>query len=75
MAKSTCIKCGKSSFESMEIEPAKSNYKMYAIQCASCGGVVGIVPFMNTSAMLIEQNKAIEAIAKHVGAAVTLRTT
>lgn len=43
MARSTCIKCGNHQFELVECEPARANYKYNFIQCASCGGVAGVV--------------------------------
>ena len=51
MATSSCIKCGSYSFELKEATPKGSGFKMYFIQCSSCGGVVGVTPFHNTSAL------------------------
>ena len=47
MATSTCIKCGSHSFEMIEAEPKGSNFVVMFIQCANCGGVVGVCDFFN----------------------------
>ena len=54
MAQSTCVKCGNKSFEFKEVEVFGSNYKKGFIQCASCGGVVGVVSIVNTNALIRE---------------------
>jgi hypothetical protein len=41
MAASTCVKCGGTRFEMVENQPAGSKVKVYFVQCAACGGVVG----------------------------------
>lgn len=52
MTMSTCIKCGSHSFELKEATPKGSGYKMYFVQCSSCGGVVGVTPYHNTGALI-----------------------
>lgn len=47
MAMSTCVKCGGHTFEIQENEPIDSRFKFMFIQCASCGGVVGVVDYYN----------------------------
>ncbi len=47
MAVSTCIKCGHSSFELKENTPIGSNFRLYFIQCAGCGGVIGVIDLYN----------------------------
>lgn len=54
MALSTCMKCGNHRFEIKEVELSGSRYKNYFVQCSSCGGVVGVLPYTNTN-ILIEQ--------------------
>lgn len=56
MALSTCVKCGSHSFEAVMQEPKGANFKMQFIQCASCGGVVGVMDFYYISRLL--QNMA-----------------
>jgi hypothetical protein len=52
MATSTCIKCGGTTFESREATPRSSPFKLAFVQCASCGGVVGVMDFHNIGEML-----------------------
>lgn len=52
MAQSTCIKCGSNTFEMVEREPRKSAIKCNFVQCADCGGVVGVVDYYNTAQLL-----------------------
>lgn len=72
MAQSTCIKCGHHSFEMKELKVAGSNFRLMAIQCSSCGGVIGTQDFMNIGGMLHKQNQALRQIAAAVGTAVVL---
>lgn len=41
MVASTCLRCGQSRFEEVEHTMGKSTYVV--IQCAGCGGVVGVI--------------------------------
>lgn len=50
MARSTCVKCGGSMFETVEQSPRGSNFKLIFIQCSSCGGVVGVMDYFNIGA-------------------------
>ncbi|PIB67745.1 hypothetical protein AOA62_06250 [Pseudomonas sp. 2995-3] len=52
MAQSRCIKCDGTAFEIKEAKIAGSNFRMNFVQCAKCGGVVGVTEFANTTAML-----------------------
>jgi predicted nucleic-acid-binding Zn-ribbon protein len=52
MALSTCIKCGGHSYEVHEVEPKGSKFKLYFVQCAKCGGVVGVTDYYNIGALL-----------------------
>ena len=72
MALSTCVKCGKGIFELSKNTPNKSAFWYQFIQCASCGGVVGVVDGYNIGAKLQLQDEALRQIAKHVGATVNL---
>lgn len=67
MAVSKCIKCDSNSFEISEIKARGSNFKLMAVQCSSCGGVVGIQEFMNIGAMLFRQNGVLNKIAAKLG--------
>lgn len=52
MAYSNCIKCGNVTFEVVENEPLNSSFKLNFIQCAKCGGVVGVMDYYNIGSML-----------------------
>lgn len=52
MANSKCGKCEGSSFEVVNHEPRKSNFKLLFVQCASCGTVVGAMDFHNIGALI-----------------------
>lgn len=60
MAMSTCVKCGGQFFEVRENSPFNSNFKLFFVQCTTCGGVVGVTDYYNTGAQL-------EQIKKHLG--------
>lgn len=74
MAQSTCVKCGGHSFELQQLNVAKANFKLFAVQCADCGGVVGLQEYFNTGAQLLSQNKALKLIAAKLGVPVALDT-
>ena len=46
-------------FEVKEASPFQSAFKLYFVQCASCGGVVGVTEYYNISAVL-------EKLGKHL---------
>jgi hypothetical protein len=52
MARSTCIKCGGHGFEVSEAEPMGSEFKLFFVQCSTCGGVVGVTDYYNIGATL-----------------------
>jgi len=52
MALSTCVKCDGHNFEIKEVSPNNGSFKYYFVQCSSCGGVVGVVEYYNTGAIL-----------------------
>jgi hypothetical protein len=62
MATSTCVKCGNNRFESKENSPKDSPFKVTFVQCASCGGVVGVMDFYNLGALIHEQKKLLQKI-------------
>lgn len=72
MADSKCVSCSKTSFEMVPSEPKNSMRQLYFIQCSNCGGVVGVQEHGNITTLIIEQNKAIEAIARQAGVSVKL---
>lgn len=60
MANSTCIKCGTSRFELKQANISGASFIMYFVQCANCGGVIGVVEASNISAK-------IDKLAKKLG--------
>lgn len=58
MAIPKCSKCGNDSFETNIVSPAKSNFKLQFVNCASCGTIVGTMDFFNTAKLL--ENMAIK---------------
>ena len=48
------MKCGGTSFEQVEATPRNSNFKLNFVQCASCGGVIGVIDYFNIGADLHE---------------------
>lgn len=64
MATSKCSKCNCTNFEMKEANIIGSKFKYYFIQCASCGAVIGVVPYHNTNVLL-------EQIANKLGIKLT----
>ncbi|CAH1053998.1 hypothetical protein [Paenibacillus pseudetheri] len=65
MAQSKCLGCGGTRFEMVENSPTGSQYKLMFVQCASCGGVVGVMDYYNVG----QQNEKIkEGLKKFAGA-------
>jgi len=67
MAISKCIKCKGTTFEAELAELKHSDSKVYLVQCADCGGVVGVQHFFDIPTLLAIQNVAINKIAKKMG--------
>ena len=72
MAMSTCPKCGGHMWEIKQVEPARSRFKLYFVQCSMCGTPVGVHEYDNVGAMLGRQNDAIKKIAEAVNVYVDL---
>lgn len=49
MATPRCVKCEGTRFEANSIEPAKSRFRLVAINCASCGSVLSVIEAYNVS--------------------------
>lgn len=54
MAHPTCEKCDSHIFETKEICPINLDYKLTFVQCAECGGPVGVMESCNLGAELQE---------------------
>jgi transcription initiation factor IIE alpha subunit len=66
MAISTCQKCNNHSFELMEQTPLRSNYKLYFVQCSSCGAVVGVRGYYDSGTLVTQQKREIDEIREHL---------
>ena len=67
LAASKCGFCSHTRFELKEGTPVHSNYKIFYVQCASCGAVVGTQEYKNAGALLVELSAAVKKIARHFG--------
>lgn len=74
MALSKCGSCGGGFFETQPIKPNGSAFTLLAIQCASCGAVVGITERHNVPALIGKQNAVINIMARQMGIASNLET-
>jgi len=59
MAVSKCMKCGGAAFEIVDGELQGSKSKLKFVQCASCGGVVGVTEPYNIGDRLGDLAKAL----------------
>ena len=59
MARSTCAKCGNTSFEIMGNEPSGAKFKHFFVQCGKCGVVVGVQEYFNAGSILTKIAKAL----------------
>lgn len=59
MATPKCGYCKSSSSELQEIIPIGSNYKLYSINCASCGAIFGVLEHYSTVALVDKLEKKI----------------
>jgi len=60
MARSTCAKCGGTTFELVENEPRGAKFKYFFVQCSSCGVVIGVQEYFNAGAILTKIAKALK---------------
>ena len=64
MPEPACIKCGQHVFELVESSPLAANFKFLFLQCANCGGVAGVLDYLNIGSALTEQNKLLRKVAQ-----------
>jgi hypothetical protein len=62
MAKTTCGKCGGTTFENVIVSPRGSNFKLSFVQCASCGAPIGVMDFLNIGSELQDLRKQLTEI-------------
>jgi predicted nucleic-acid-binding Zn-ribbon protein len=72
MAKTKCGHCGNTTFEMKQVTPEGSNYKLFFIQCSSCGVPISSHEYMSISNMLNKQAAAIKKIARSMNIHVDL---
>jgi predicted nucleic-acid-binding Zn-ribbon protein len=61
-----CSKCENRAFKLEEINVQGSNYKLFAVQCATCGTAFGVTEYYDSGALLKEQEKAIAGLEKKI---------
>ncbi len=52
MSQSSCLKCGHTAFERAEASIAGLRFKRDVLQCAGCGGVIGVIESDDLNARL-----------------------
>jgi hypothetical protein len=62
MAKTTCGKCGGTTFENVIVSPRGSNFQLSFVQCASCGAPIGVMDFLNIGSELQDLRKQLTEI-------------
>ncbi|OGU66046.1 MAG: hypothetical protein A2499_15800 [Stygiobacter sp. RIFOXYC12_FULL_38_8] len=72
MASSKCPSCGNYTFELKENEPRNSNYKMFFIQCTSCGSVISATDYYSAGVLLKEQEEKINRIENALNVLISL---
>ncbi len=63
---STCAKCGSHLFQVQQTKPSGSAFKLYFIQCSSCGVPVGVREFNNVGAMIEQLGAQIRSLQQDV---------
>ena len=66
MAISKCTGCGSTRFEVKQAEPAQSAYKIMFVQCSSCGGVVGSMPYYDAGVLAKDNQKSLKEIKTQI---------
>jgi len=68
MALSTCIKCGGTTFELRQAEPAGAMYVVVYLQCMSCGGVAGITDYFDIGTVVKQMEAEVKSLQEAVQA-------
>ncbi len=69
---SKCPACPSFQFEIVHELPEGASHKYSFIRCSACGTVVGVADALSLSTMLMEQNRAILALAEKMRVKVKL---
>lgn len=74
MTVSNCTKCDGTVFEAVEVTIEGVDRVLLAIQCAGCGGVVGVVEKHDITSMIRQQNRALIFVGQQFGMKLGLDT-
>lgn len=74
MTSSSCTKCEGTVFEAVEVAPEGIDRVLLAVQCAECGGVVGVVEKHDLASMVHQQNRALIFVGQQFGMKLGLDT-
>ena len=59
-----CPSCSNHSFELNEIAVRNSKYKLYSVQCTSCGSVVSMLNYFDPGVLLKDQEQMLKDIQR-----------
>lgn len=74
MAESMCTRCDGTAFETVTVTPQGIDRALLAIQCAACGGVVGVVETHDIARMIHQQNRGLIFVGQQFGMKLGLDT-
>jgi hypothetical protein len=74
MADPKCTGCDGTALEAVELTAEGVDRPLLSIQCAACGGVVGIVETHDIAAMIHQQNRALIFVGQQFGMKLGLDT-
>lgn len=74
MAVSVCTKCDGTAFEAVELAIEGVDRVLLAVQCAGCGGVLGVVEKHDLANMIRQQNRALIFVGQQFGMKLGLDT-
>lgn len=66
MALSKCGSCGHGRFEVKEVSPNNSRYRLYFVQCASCGVPVGVQEYHNIGAQIAPVTQTLDGLGRQL---------
>ncbi len=66
MASSACPKCGNHTFELAENQPHHAHFKLWFVQCRTCGTVVGTMDYYQIGNKVRKIYDGIKAICKAI---------
>ena len=74
MTVSNCTKCDGTVLEAVEVTIEGVDRVLLSIQCAGCGGVVGVVEKHDIPSMIHQQNRALIFVGQQFGMKLGLDT-